>query len=106
MAIVNREARAELTRAVVERYRGSSKDEKTLILNEFVRLTGYGRRFVPPQTREPAVVSLLAVFVLAPMLSAQGITEVLDSTGDGRAVNLGQPSGLAAGPLRTGIRRI
>ena len=44
MSTVNREARAELTRAVAERYRGSSKDEKTLILNEFVRLTGYHRK--------------------------------------------------------------
>lgn len=44
MEIVNREARAELTRAVAERYRGSSRDEKTLILNEFVRLTGYHRK--------------------------------------------------------------
>ncbi len=44
MAVVNREARVELTRAVSERYRGSTKDEKTLILNEFVRLTGYHRK--------------------------------------------------------------
>ncbi len=43
MAIVNREARAELTRAVVKRYQGSGKDEKTRILDEFVRLTGYYR---------------------------------------------------------------
>jgi len=44
MAVVNREARVELTRAIAERYRGSTKDEKTLILNEFVRLTGYHRK--------------------------------------------------------------
>ena len=44
MAVVNRDARVELTRAVSDRYRGSTKDEKTMVLNEFVRLTGYLRQ--------------------------------------------------------------
>jgi hypothetical protein len=44
MAVISREARAELVSAVVERYQASSKVDKTRILDEFVRLTGYHRK--------------------------------------------------------------
>ena len=44
MAIISREARVELVHAVAERYRTSSKVDKTSILDEFVRLTGYHRK--------------------------------------------------------------
>ena len=44
MAKISREARAELVAAVSSRYRTSSKSEKTRILDEFVRVTGYHRK--------------------------------------------------------------
>ena len=44
MAVISREARVELVSAVVERYQASSKVDKTRILDEFVRLTGYHRK--------------------------------------------------------------
>ncbi|MBW2588895.1 MAG: ISNCY family transposase, partial [Deltaproteobacteria bacterium] len=44
MAVISREAREELVSAVVERYQASSKVDKTRILDEFVRLTGYHRK--------------------------------------------------------------
>lgn len=68
MAIVSREVRAELTRAIAERYRTSSKVEKTLILDEYARLTGYHRKHavrvlrgrVPD--REPRAISRPRVY--------------------------------------------
>jgi len=65
MTIVNREARAELTRAVAERYHESSKDEKTRILDEFVRLTGYHRKHAlrgRAEDREPIAASRPRVY--------------------------------------------
>lgn len=44
MAIISRPARVELFHAVAERYATSSKTDKTRILDEFVRLTGYHRK--------------------------------------------------------------
>jgi hypothetical protein len=44
MAIISRKARLELVLAVAERYRTSTKSDKTRILDEFVRLTGYHRK--------------------------------------------------------------
>ena len=44
MAIISRKARVELVNAVGERYRASGKVDKTRILDEFVRLTGYHRK--------------------------------------------------------------
>ena len=54
MAYVNREARAELARAVAERYQRSSKEEKTRILDEFVRVTGYHRKHAVRVLRDRA----------------------------------------------------
>lgn len=44
MAKISREARAELVKAVGARYRASSRGDKTRILDEFVRVTGYHRK--------------------------------------------------------------
>ena len=44
MVIISRAARVELVQAVAERYITSSKTDKTRILDEFVRLTGYHRK--------------------------------------------------------------
>lgn len=44
MAKISREARAELVGAVATRYGSASKDDKTRILDEFVRITGYHRK--------------------------------------------------------------
>jgi hypothetical protein len=44
MGIISRQARAELVRAVSARYQGSSKLDKTRILDEFVRVTGHHRK--------------------------------------------------------------
>jgi hypothetical protein len=44
MATISPKARKELVHAVAERYQTSSKVDKTLILDEFVRLTGYHRK--------------------------------------------------------------
>ena len=43
MAEISSEARRELVVAVSARYRDSSKNEKTLILDEFVSVTGFHR---------------------------------------------------------------
>ena len=44
MATISKKVREELVHAVAERYQTSSKADKTLILDEFVRLTGYHRK--------------------------------------------------------------
>ncbi len=44
MGIISKKTRVELVSAVVERYQASSKADKTRILDEFVRLTGYHRK--------------------------------------------------------------
>ncbi len=44
MASISREARSELVSAVASRYRDSSKGDKTKILDEFVRVTGFHRK--------------------------------------------------------------
>ena len=44
MTRISRETKAELTRAVRQRYRGSSKGEKTRILDEFVSVSGFHRK--------------------------------------------------------------
>jgi len=44
MAIISRKARVELVLAVADRYRTSTRSDKTRILDEFVRLTGYHRK--------------------------------------------------------------
>jgi hypothetical protein len=44
MATISPKARVELVHAVAERYQKSSRVEKTRILDEFVRLTGYHRK--------------------------------------------------------------
>ena len=43
---VSTETRQDLLQAVRERYRGSRKEEKLRILNEFVAVTGYHRKHV------------------------------------------------------------
>ena len=44
MTTISKKAREELVHAVAERYQTSSKEDKTRILDEFVRLTGYHRK--------------------------------------------------------------
>ena len=44
MAKISREARAELLGVVGTRYRAAGRRDKTLILDEFVRVTGYHRK--------------------------------------------------------------
>ena len=44
MANISRNARSELVAALADRYRSTNKSEKTRILDEFVRLTGYHRK--------------------------------------------------------------
>ena len=44
MSRISKEARRELIQAVATRYREGSKCEKTLILDEFVRITGHHRK--------------------------------------------------------------
>lgn len=44
MARISREARRELVGAVAARYRASSKNDKTRILDEFIRVTGHHRK--------------------------------------------------------------
>ena len=44
MSELGAEARRELVGAIADRYRRSSKAEKTRILDEFVRITGYHRK--------------------------------------------------------------
>ena len=56
MAKISREARIEIVSAVSERYQGSSKGDKTRILDEFVRLTGYHRKHAVRVLRGQAVV--------------------------------------------------
>lgn len=41
---ITRSARAELVRALRERYRAVSRDEKVQILTEFIALSGYHRK--------------------------------------------------------------
>ena len=43
---VSTETRQDLLQAVRERYRGSLKEEKLRILNEFVAVTGYHRKHI------------------------------------------------------------
>jgi len=43
MALISRRARAELVLVVADRYRASSKSDKTLILDEFVRQSASSR---------------------------------------------------------------
>jgi len=56
MANISREARLEIVRAVAERYHASSKADKTRILDEFVRLTGYHRKHAVRVLRGQAAV--------------------------------------------------
>ncbi len=56
MANISREARLEIVRAVAERYQASSKADKTRILDEFVRLTGYHRKHAVRVLRGQAAV--------------------------------------------------
>jgi len=44
MATISKKVRKELVHAVAERYQTSSKEDKTRILDEFVRLTGFHRK--------------------------------------------------------------
>ena len=43
---VSAETRQDLLKAIRERYRGGTKDEKLRILDEFVAVTGYHRKHV------------------------------------------------------------
>ena len=56
MAKISREARLEIVGAVSERYEASSKSDKTIILDEFVRLTGYHRKHAVRVLRGQAAV--------------------------------------------------
>ena len=44
MSRISKQARQELIEAVAARYRGGSRADKTLILNEFVRVTHHHRK--------------------------------------------------------------
>jgi len=66
---VSAETRQDLLQAVRERYRGSLKEEKLRILNEFVAVTGYHRKHVirlinarPAATRDRIHRARLAVY--------------------------------------------